>query len=95
MGGPPAGKLHPWVLCSCPGDHVSHPEQQLCILQFWVSLLEPAQPDPPQAGDGLVQVRVRDWVPPPQEAEQLLQSLQGLLQPPLTAWLATHAALVQ
>ena len=56
------------------------------VLQLWE--LAPEQAAPPQAGAGLVQVRVRFWVfvPPPQSLEQLVTSLQSLqgLQPPST-----------
>ena len=51
-------------------------------LQFW--LVGPEQVAPPFAGAGLVQVRV--WVPPPQFAEHVVQSLQ----PPSTG--PAHAA---
>jgi hypothetical protein len=44
--------------------------------------LGPLHCAPPFAGAGLVQVRVRVWVPPPQVVEQAPQLLQ-LLQPPL------------
>ena len=67
---------------------------QSWVLQLWVSVSGPEQPAPPQDGAGLVQVRVRVCVPPPQEAEQPLQPLQPL-QPPSTLQQPQSAAHVE
>ena len=46
---------------------------QAAVLQLCDSVAEPLQLAPPLAGAGLVQVRLRVWVPPPQLTEQLPQ----------------------
>jgi hypothetical protein len=46
------------------------------VLHAWLSI-SAGQAMPPFAA-GVVTVRVRVWVPPPQVAEQVDQSLQGL-----------------
>ena len=52
------------------------------VLHDWLWLVEPEQPDPHTLGLGLLHVRVRLWVPPPQDLEQPDQPVQPL-QPPL------------
>ena len=44
---------------------------QTCVLQSWDEELAPTQDAPPYCGVGFVQVRGRDWVPPPQVTEQV------------------------
>jgi hypothetical protein len=45
------------------------------IPQLFVSVLGPGQVLPPTSGGGFVQVRVRDWLPPPQVLEHDFQEL--------------------
>ena len=55
--------------------HPLHPPLtgQAAVLQLCDSVADPLQLAPPLAGAGLVQVRLRVWVPPPQLTEQLPQ----------------------
>ena len=52
------------------------------MLHDWLSVVEPEHAAPQLLGLGLLHVRVRLWVPPPHETEQLDQPDQPL-QPPL------------
>lgn len=44
---------------------------QICVLQSCDVVSVPGQEAPPYWGVGFVQVRVLDWVPPPQVTEQV------------------------
>ena len=50
---------------------------QTCVLQSWDEELAPTQDAPPYCGVGFVQVRGRDWVPPPQDTEQVPYAAQA------------------
>ena len=58
-------------------------------LHDWLSLEEPGQPEPQELGLGLLQDRLRDWVPGPHEAEQADQA-DHPLQPPLIGMHVAH-----
>jgi len=60
------------------------PLQHAWVLHDWLWLVEPEQAAPHTLGLGLLQDRLRDWVPPPHETEQPDQPDQEL-HPPLMA----------
>lgn len=61
---------------------------QALVLHASSSLLSPTQSMPPFAGGGLVQVRVRSLIPPPQVTLHSLQAPKSL-QPPFIGTIQT------
>jgi hypothetical protein len=55
-------------------DGVTRWPTQVCVLQLCEAVAEPEHCAPPFDGAGLVQVRVRVWVPSPQALVQVPQA---------------------
>jgi len=68
------------------------PAVQFCELQDCDPLELPTQSAPPFVGGGLLQRRVRDWVPPPQVALHVPHALHS---PQFPAWVLIQSVLIK